>query len=138
MANCMPVEKISINCSLKKRSHMFQSSKSPIRFFALYAVHYITEILLQKHANALLIVFYKINDLSMSKTQYKRGKIIALPQKMRLSRIFKKLNVYKPCLLIVDINGTDLTVIGNRQSIWCIAKYFFCAQIKSLFTMYFK
>ncbi|EJF83262.1 hypothetical protein MCU_01248 [Bartonella elizabethae Re6043vi] len=107
-------------------------------FSPLRAVHYITEILLQKHANALLIVFYKIKGLSMSKTQYKKGKIISLLQKTRLLHILKKLNVYKPCLLIVDINGTDLTVIGNRQSIWCIAKYSFCAQIKSLLAMYFK
>ncbi len=59
--------------------------------------------------------FYKIKGLSMSKNRYKIGKIIAFLQKMRLSHILKKLNIYKPCLLIVDINCTDLAVIGNRD-----------------------
>lgn len=76
----------------------------------------------------------------MSKTQYKRGKIIVFLQKMRLSRILKKLNVYKSCLLIVDINGTDLAVIGNRdfRMFGVLPKYSSYAQIKSLFAMYFK
>lgn len=97
-------------------------------FSSLRTVQYITEILLQKHANALLIAFYKTKGLLMSKTQYKKGKIISLLQKMRLLHILKKLNVYKPCLLIVDINGIDLAMISNKKGILCIAKIFFlCA-----------
>ncbi len=76
----------------------------------------------------------------MSKNQYKIGKIIDILQKMRLSYILKKLSVYKPCLLIVDINGTDLAVIGNRDfRVFDLSpKYSSSMQIKSLLAMYFK
>ncbi len=59
---------------------------------------------------------------------------------MRLSYILKKLNVYKLCLLIVDINDTDLAVIGNRDfRVFSLSsKYSFSTQIKSLLAMYFK
>ncbi|WP_244614016.1 hypothetical protein [Bartonella kosoyi] len=101
-------------------------------------VQYITEILLQKHANALLIAFYKTKGLLMSQTQYKKGKIISLLQKMRLLHILKKLNVYKPCLLIVDINGIDLAILRINRVFCVLPKYSFYARIKSLFAMYFK
>ncbi len=138
----MPVEQSSyqLNGSLKKRSHMSHSSKKNMWFFSLRTVQYTIEILLQKYAFALSIVFYRIKGSSMSKTQYKRGKIIAFLQKMRLSHILKKLNVYKPCLLIVDINGTNLIAISNRdfKVFGLSSKHASSTKIKSLFAMYFK
>ncbi|WP_246054773.1 hypothetical protein [Bartonella massiliensis] len=76
----------------------------------------------------------------MSKNQYKRGKIIVHLQKMRLSCLFKKLSVYKPCWLIVNINGIDLAVIGNKDfRVFVLpSKYASSTQIKSLLAMYFK
>ncbi len=76
----------------------------------------------------------------MSKNRYKIGKIIALLQKMRLSHILKKRSVYKPCLLIVDFNGTDLAVVSNRgfRVFGLSSNYSPSMQIKSLLAMYFK
>lgn len=84
--------------------------------------------------------FYKIKGLSMSKNQYKIGKIIDILQKMRLSHILKKLSVYKPCLLIADVNGTDLAVIGNRdfRVFSLLSNYSSSVPIRSLLAMYAK
>lgn len=59
---------------------------------------------------------------------------------MRLSHILKKLSVYKPCLLIVDVNGTDFAVIGNRDfRVFSLpSNYSSSVQIKSLLAMYSK
>lgn len=75
----------------------------------------------------------------MSKNQYKISKIIAFLQKMRLSHILKKLSVYKTCSFIVDINGTDFAVIGNRgfKVFGLSSRYSLSMQIKSLLAMYF-
>ncbi|SSZ39867.1 MULTISPECIES: hypothetical protein [Bartonella] len=76
----------------------------------------------------------------MSKNQYKIGKIIGILQKMRSSLVIKKLDVYKPYLLILYINGAKLAVIGNRDfrvfglSSECSSSM----HIKSLLAMYFK
>ncbi len=74
----------------------------------------------------------------MSKNQYKTGKIIGILQKMRLSLVIKKLDVYKPCLLILYINGTDLAVIGNRdfRVFGLSSEYSSSMHIKSLLAMY--
>ncbi len=103
-------------------------------------MQYTTEILLQKYANAFPIGFYKVKSLSMSKNQYKIGKIIGILQKMRLSLVIKKLDVYKPCLLILYINGTDLAVTGNRdfRVFGLSSEYSSSTHIKSLLAMYFK
>ncbi|WP_375673016.1 hypothetical protein [Bartonella sp. TS82HLJMH] len=76
----------------------------------------------------------------MSKNQYKIGKIIGILQKMRSSLVIKKLDVYKPCLLILYINGTDLAVTGNRdfRVFGLSSEYSSSARIKSLLAMYFK
>ncbi|WP_375650941.1 hypothetical protein [Bartonella sp. OT172YNZD] len=76
----------------------------------------------------------------MSKNQYKIGKIIGILQKIRLSLVIKKLDVYKPCLLILYINGTDLAVIGNRdfRVFGLSSEYSSSTHIKSLLAMYFK
>lgn len=106
---------ILANCFLKSRSHILSETKSLIRFSSFHAVQYTTEILLQKYANAFPIGFYKVKSLSMSKNQYKSGKVIGILQKMRSSFVIKKSDVYKPCLLILYVNGTNLAVISNRD-----------------------
>ncbi|WP_375644232.1 MULTISPECIES: hypothetical protein [unclassified Bartonella] len=72
-----------ISCQLlsQSRSHILSKAKSLIRFSSFHAVQYTTEILLQKYANAFPIGFYKVKSLSMSKNQYKIGKIIGILQK---------------------------------------------------------
>ncbi len=74
----------------------------------------------------------------MSKNQYKIGKIIGILQKMRLSLVIKKLDVYKPCLLILYINSTDLAVTGNRdfRVFGLSSEYSSSTHIKSLLAMY--
>lgn len=59
---------------------------------------------------------------------------------MRSSFVIKKLDAYKPCLLIVDVNSIELVVIGNRdfRRVGLSSKYFFHAQIKSHLAMYLK
>ncbi|WP_375626616.1 hypothetical protein [Bartonella sp. MU37NMGALS] len=76
----------------------------------------------------------------MSKNQYKIGKIIGILQKMRSSLVIKKLDVYKPCLLILYINGTNLAVIGNRdfRVFGLSSEYSSSTHIKNLLAMYFK
>ncbi len=49
----------------------------------------------------------------MSKSQYKMDKISDVLQKMRISTLFQKLNIYKPHLLIN--NDTDLAFMGNNE-----------------------
>lgn len=49
----------------------------------------------------------------MSKNQYKMDKISDVLQKMRISTLFQKLNIYKPHLLIN--NDTDLAFIGKDK-----------------------
>ncbi|WP_330168573.1 hypothetical protein [Bartonella grahamii] len=131
---------ILANCFLKSRSHILSETKSLIRFSSFHAVQYTTEILLQKYANAFPIGFYKVKSLSMSKNQYKSGKVIGILQKMRSSFVIKKSDVYKPCLLILYVNGTNLAVISNRdfRVFGLSPKYPPSTHIKSLLAMYFK
>ncbi|WP_208433779.1 hypothetical protein [Bartonella taylorii] len=77
----------------------------------------------------------------MSKNQHKMGKIIDILQKIRSSFLIQRLNVYKPCLLIVDINGTSLALVSNDEILGHFTyrqnsrSY---TQIKSCLTMYLK
>ncbi|WP_345118369.1 hypothetical protein [Bartonella pachyuromydis] len=49
----------------------------------------------------------------MSKSQYKMDKISDVLQKMSISTLLQRLNIYKPHLLIN--NGTDLAFIGKDK-----------------------
>ncbi|ATP11784.1 hypothetical protein BHOIPH791_05330 [Bartonella henselae] len=51
----------------------------------------------------------------MSKSQYKMSKITYASEKMRPPSLIQKLNVYKPFLLIVDINSTNFALVGNGE-----------------------
>ncbi len=76
----------------------------------------------------------------MSKSQNKIGKIIDILRKIRSSFLIQRLNIYKPCLLIIDINDTRLALVSNNE----ILRHFYrqnsrsYTQIKSCLTIYFK
>ncbi|WP_246668536.1 hypothetical protein [Bartonella refiksaydamii] len=66
----------------------------------------------------------------MSKNQQKMCKMIDVLQKIKSSYLIQKLNVYKPCLLIVDINGTSLALVNNDE----ILSLFVCRQNSCSYT----
>ncbi|WP_236095424.1 hypothetical protein [Bartonella henselae] len=43
------------------------------------------------------------------------SKITYASEKMRPPSLIQWSNVYKPCLLIVDINDTDFVLVGNGE-----------------------
>ncbi len=127
----------------KSQSHSFNSKKAQYDFsYPSWATILLKPLCKDLHIKRIPIIFklqHKIKGLSMSKSQYKMDKISDVLQKMRISTLFQKLNIYKPHLLIN--NDTDLAFIGNNEFFKRFAyrqKHLSYVQIKSCLAIQLK
>ncbi|MET3590316.1 hypothetical protein ABID23_001422 [Bartonella silvatica] len=50
----------------------------------------------------------------MSKSQYKMGKAMSTLRKIRRLLLIQQRHIYKKCLLLIHINNTGLSLLGNH------------------------